>query len=252
METVARVVDFESNRGFGTLVLPSGETMRFDADICRHWPMPGESVRVRLGPSRLGGVRVVSVDGALEPVSSIRVTLWGLVSMLQDEDVAPGLTPEIYQRMLGDLDDVDIPLTELLAAYYADAELGRGRAHADGFFIHDWRFDAAVAIEELCAIAGDRQLLRLSRSVERAGSERGKGDRYHRLTVVDRASKSWSFDAHDLDDVVHEVNDALLESGDERRYFAVDGDDDWAAYVLVTPGKALRLRERGALALTWV
>jgi hypothetical protein len=252
METVARVIDFQVNRGFGTVVLASGETLRFDADICRYWPAAGEAVRLRLGPSRLGGVRVVSIDGAVEPVSCIRTSLWGYVVMLQDEDIALGLTPEIYQTIVGDLDDRDVPLAELLAAYYADPKVGVMRARADGFFIHDWRFDPAAVLKELGAIAGDRRLLRLVWATQRTRGDDGSGDVRSRLTVASRRGASWTFDARDLDDVVHEVNDALVEAGDERRYFAVDGDSDWAAYLLVTPGKAMRLHERKVLPLTWI
>jgi hypothetical protein len=252
METVARVVDFHSNRGFGTLVLENGETLRFDADICRHWPSAGEAVRVRLGPSRLGGVRVISVDGAVEPISRVRVSLWGKLLMLQDEDIALGLTDEIFTRMIGDLDDADVPLVELLAAFYADPDLGRTRAQADGFFMHDWRFEPGRVLEELCAIAGKRSLLRLTWVVDRADHHGGPDDPYQRLTVADARGRSWCFDARDLDDIVHEVNDALVEIGDERRFFAVDEETDWAAYLLATPGKAMRLQERQILPLTWV
>ena len=132
----ARIVAFTKEQGFGR-ALVDGREVVFDATaVIGQLPEVGEIVKVRVGEG-LRGPKVVALQ-SLEP----QVREEGYVSpkkgaaMLRELGVAPSFDDRALRRVLRELEDPDVPLVEILCAYYRDEP---ERAVAEGFLTHDWR-----------------------------------------------------------------------------------------------------------------
>jgi cold shock CspA family protein len=81
-----KILRFDPVKGFGALTADDGRELPFDVGICRFTdPRPGEVVRFQLGPSRLGGERVVWVERADDARRLARATMPPPAATLADE-----------------------------------------------------------------------------------------------------------------------------------------------------------------------
>lgn len=155
------------------------------------------------------------------------------IEHLQKVGLAKGLTASVFKQIALELCheegfENDFPVVSILDAYYCDEKDGAARAQEDGYIRHDWRFgqETSDAVAELAALVGTQPILR------QLGYRTEKGETL--LGVRRDDGVGLSIEVRSLDDIVALFNVTLQERRDERRFFSLDTEEDWHAYLLLT------------------
>lgn len=153
---------------------------------------------------------------------------FGLLGELNDSVLA-----QLADELCGaDQLDEDFPVIDILDAYYLDEERGAARSQKDGYIRHDWRFgqETSDVVAEFAALLGGNPLFRQL-------SYRDEGNQ-SRLAVRRDDGAGLSLIVQSLDDVAALFDYTLKERGDARRFFALETEGDWHAYLLLKIDRA--------------
>ena len=131
------------------------------------------------------------------------------------------------------IDEQTVDAVDLFDDYFADEVRGAARRVAEGYLRHEVRYgnETDDLVAELCGLVGKVLLVQRRRE--------------DTITVVaDLAGHEHRLDA-ELSQVVGFFERVLAATGDPRRFFACEVDDDEHRYVLATPEAAGKLRQAG-------
>lgn len=243
---VGRVTRFRKEQGFGVITLEDGRDVKFDVATCTMVPEEGDAVRLRIGPARWGGgFKALHVEPALSvaPAPKAAMTLDQQIAILQGEHLVSGLSEQVMAELVAERFDhrlADATLIGILDGYYASED----RAIADGYLRHDHRFGQEThdVLAELAArVPGARLPRQLRWDAAHTTAERGHRETVATLHVELPDGGEYSFDVRSLDDIVQFVNGVLAAAGDARRFYALETDGDWHAYLALSRECAQRL-----------
>lgn len=229
-----RVSAFRKEQGFGTITLDDGRDVKFDASACTMVPSEGEAVRLKIAPAKWGGgFKAVHVEPASSavPAAPRGKSLDEQLAILQGEHLVAALTEQRLAELVGELYGgraEDATLLAIVDAYYTAEP---ARAVAEGYLRHDARFGQETS-DVLAELAERVPGVHLWRQLEWTKQT---------LNVELPDGSKRSVEVESLDDVVALANEALAAAGDARRFYPLDTDGDWHAYLALTAARADRI-----------
>jgi cold shock CspA family protein len=241
-----RVTQFRKEQGFGVITLDDGRDVKFDVSTCTMVPEEGDPVRLRIGSARWGGgFKALHVEPARSaaPAPQAAMTLDQQIAILQGEHLVSGLSEQVMADLVAERFGnrlADATLIGILDGYYANED----RAIADGYLRHDHRFGQETddVLAELAArVPGARLPRQLRWDAEHTTPERGHRETVAALHVELPDGGEYALDVRSLDDIVRFVNGILAAAGDARRFYALETDGDWHAYLALSSERAQRL-----------
>jgi cold shock CspA family protein len=251
-----RVTSFRREQGFGVITLDDGRVVKFDASNCTMIPEEGAAVRLRVGPARWGGgekaLHVEPRGSSTHAVPAEPPTLDQQIAALQSEHLVGALSEHVMAQLIASQfagRAQDATLVRLIDVYYARDPL---RARHDAYLRSERPFRRASGdiLAKMAALlpgaAVARELSWTPRLALHGGQAptrdaRPRHEVLGTLHVQLADGRERQLDVESLDDIVLMVNAGLRAAGDARRFYPLETDGDWHAYLALATDRAQRL-----------
>lgn len=251
-----RVTSFRREQGFGVITLDDGRDVKFDASNCTMIPEEGAAVRLRVGPARWGGgekaLHVEPRGSSTHAVPAEPPTLDQQIAALQSEHLVGALSEHVMAQLIASQfagRAQDATLLRVIDAYYARDPV---RARHDGYLRSERPFrrasgDILARISSLLPGAAVPRELSWTPRLAQNGEQARPRDARPRHEVLGTLhvqlpdGRERQLDVESLDDIVLMVNAGLRVAADPRRFYPLETEGDWHAYLLLTTDRAPRL-----------